>query len=77
VVDTITFFCLIQTEKATFNLTLSETDLNYAQHTRTVPKGMCMIGLFCSFLLNFYTCSSFFLFFPTGEKRKKDEYKQN
>ena len=36
-----TFFYLIQAEKATFNLTLSETDLNHTQRTYSVPIESC------------------------------------
>ena len=43
IAGTFTFFCLIQTEKATFNLTLSETDFNRAQRTHSAPIESCTI----------------------------------
>jgi len=41
VAGSFTFFYLIQAEKAIFNLTISETDLNYTQRIQSVPIESC------------------------------------
>ena len=50
----LTFFYLIHTEKATFNLILFEMDLNYAQHIHSVPTELRTMIILCAFLYKIY-----------------------